>query len=150
MDYNNILNSLGPCGLNCSKCFAFKGGDISKFSAQLRNALGNFDVYAERFVELLDEPEFKNYPTFKLMLNHFSNAQCNGCRKDRCKLFLNCKVKDCSKEHNVDFCYQCDEFPCTKHGFDDHLKKRWISIQNNMKENGIEAYYNEIKDKPRY
>ncbi len=150
MNTPQILKHLGPCGLNCSKCFASKDGEITRLSSELKESLGNFDIYAERFVDLLNEPVFKKYQDFKEMLHHFSNAACKGCRNDECKLFLNCKVKQCTKDHMVDFCYQCNEFPCNQHGFDEHLEKRWINIQNTMKENGIENYYNEIKDKPRY
>ena len=150
MKYSEILNKLGPCGLNCSKCFAFSDGGIKNLSTELKNNLGNFDIYAQRFVELLDEPVFEKYPDFKEMLNHFSNVECKGCRKDECKLFLSCKVKQCSKDHSVDFCFQCAEFPCSKHGFDKHLEKRWLTIQNKMKESGVEKYYNEIIDLPRY
>jgi hypothetical protein len=82
MSYNNILNSLGPCGINCSKCFAFKNGAIKQLSSELKENLGNFDIYAERFVELLNKPVFKKYSDFKEMLNHFSNVECKGCRKD--------------------------------------------------------------------
>jgi Protein of unknown function (DUF3795) len=147
---NEILTSLGPCGLNCSKCAAFVDGSIKKLSTELKDKLGNFDAYAERFVDLLDEPVFKKYPDFKEMLHHFANVECKGCRNDECKLFTSCKVKQCSKDHSVDFCFQCAEFPCSKHGFDEHLEKRWITIQNKMKMNGIENYFNEIKDLPRY
>lgn len=148
--YTEIINNLGPCGLNCSKCFAFIDGKINKLSTELKENLGNFDVYAERFIELLDEPVFKKYPDFKEMLNHFASARCNGCRKDECKLFTACKVKQCSKDHFVDFCFQCSEFPCSKHGFDEHLEKRWITIQNKMKGSSVEDYYNDIKNLPRY
>lgn len=150
MNYNNVLNNLGPCGLNCSKCFAFENGTIKQLSTKLKENLGNFDVYAERFVELLDQAVFKKYSDFKEMLDHFANVECKGCRKDECKLFLSCKVKQYSKDHFVDFCFQCEEFPCKKHGFDEHLEKRWINIQYKMKEIGVEGYYNEIKDLPRY
>lgn len=150
MSYNNILNSLGPCGINCSKCFAYKDGIIKQLSSELKENLGNFDIYAERFVNLLNEPVFEKYPDFKEMLNHFSNVECNGCRKDKCKLFIHCNVKQCSKDHSIDFCFECLEFPCTKHGFDEHLEKRWLSIQKKMKENGVQSYFNEIKDVPRY
>ena len=150
MEYSEILNKLGPCGLNCSECAAFVDGSIKKLSSELKEKLGNFDTYAERFVELLDEPVFRKYPDFKEMLNHFSNVECKGCRNDECKLFTACKVKKCSKDHCVDFCFQCEEFPCSKHGFDKHLEKRWITIQNKMKIGGVENYYNEIKDLPRY
>ncbi|HAF29499.1 MAG TPA: hypothetical protein DCG75_10670 [Bacteroidales bacterium] len=148
--YSEILNKLGPCGLNCSKCFAFANGDIKELSSELKKSLGNFDIYAERFIELLNKPVFKKFPDFKVMLNHFATVKCKGCRNDECKLFSACKVKQCSKDHNVDFCFQCAEFPCNKHGFDEHLAKRWITIQNKMEDNGVEVYYNEIRDLPRY
>lgn len=150
MEYSVILNTLAPCGLNCSKCFAFCNGSIKKLSSELKENLGNFDVYAERFVELLDEPVFKKYPDFKEMLNHFTTVECKGCRNDSCKLFTSCKVKQCSKNHKVDFCFQCNEFPCKNHGFDEHLGKRWINIQLKMKKDGVIKYYQEIKDTPRY
>lgn len=145
-----ILEKLGPCGLNCSKCFAFINGSIKEHSNNLKESLGNFDIYAHRFNELLHEPIFKKYPDFKEMLTYFANVSCKGCRNDECKLFVSCNVKQCSRERLVDFCFQCNEFPCKKHGFDEHLEKRWISINERMKIIGVEKYFSEVKDKPRY
>lgn len=145
-----ILEHLGPCGINCQKCFAFNDGDIKHHSESLRNSLGNFDIYAKRFTELLDEPIFGKYPDFKDLLDHFASANCLGCRKQECHLFKSCNVRNCYKEKSVDFCFQCDDFPCKNTGFDTHLEQRWIKINQRMKEIGVENYYNEIKDKPRY
>lgn len=150
MMYSDILNKLGPCGLNCSGCFAFVNGKIKQLSIELKKELGNFNVYAERFVNLLNETVFLKYNGFEQMLTYFANVSCQGCRKDNCKLFASCNVKECTKSNNVDFCFQCKEFPCKKHGFDEHLEKRWININYKMKEAGIENYFNEIKDIPRY
>ncbi len=145
-----IKSRLAPCGLHCGKCFAFNDGDIKQKSTQLKKSLGNFDVYAERFTELLDEPVFVKYGAFKDMLYHFSEVNCKGCRKENCKLFKECKVRGCSDEKGVDFCFQCEEFPCNKTGFDEHLQKRSVNINKHIKEIGIESYYLEIKDKSRY
>jgi hypothetical protein len=150
MTYEQVKNSLAPCGINCSKCFSFSEGDIKIKSKELKNLLGNFDIYARRFVELLDEPVFKKYPDFKDMLSYLSLVDCKGCRKDNCRLFISCKVRDCYSKKNIDFCFQCEEFPCNNTGFDEHLYKRYIEINMKMKEIGVENYYNEIKDKPRY
>jgi len=146
----DIKNSFGPCGIFCEKCFAFSNGIIKKSSTALENALGNFDIYAERFSELLNEPVFHEYPNFKKLLKYFTSVECNGCRKEQCKLFVNCKVRDCYKIKGVDFCFQCPEFPCNNTGFDEHLYKRSIKINLRIKEIGIEKYYEEIKDTPRY
>ena len=147
MDYQQILNILAPCGLNCDKCFANSNGKIQKHSLELQRLLGNFDIYAKRFSRFL--PQFKNYPIFKTMLNFFTKADCEGCRKGTCK-YPDCGVVLCYKEKNVDFCFQCSDFPCEKTNFDPHLKKRWIQMNNRMKEIGVEAYYNETKDLSRY
>ena len=150
MDYEFIKTRLSPCGLHCGKCFAFSEGDISRLSKELKDNLGNFDVYAERFVNLLDEPLFQKYPEFKDVLDYFSSGKCRGCRKEKCVLFKSCRVRACSENKQVDFCFQCTEFPCDHTGFDEHLQKRWELINRQMKEGGVEAYYDEIENKPRY
>jgi hypothetical protein len=150
MDYEQIKTRLAPCGLHCGKCFAFADGDITRQSRQLQESLGNFDIYAERFVTLLEEPVFKKYSEFKEMLTYIISVQCKGCRLEKCKLFKTCNVRDCHEQKNVDFCFQCPEFPCNNTGFDPHLHKRSVDINVRMKEIGVEKYYEEIKGKPRY
>jgi len=150
MEKAEILKRLAPCGLHCGKCFAYRGGEIGQNSKQLKQALGNFDAYADRFVDLLNEPVFSKYTDFKELLSYLSDPQCRGCRSDACKLFTACKVKDCAPAKNVDFCFECVEFPCNKTGFDKHLHERSVAINRRIEEIGMEQYYKEIKDKSRY
>ena len=147
---NGLNDKFGPCGILCEKCFAFNKGPIRFHAEMLRNNLGEFDNYAKRFVVLLDDPVFAKYPDFKELLNTLASDNCQGCRKQVCHLFKGCKVKDCYKNKNVDYCYQCNEFPCEKTGFDDNLKQRWIKINHRIREIGLENYYSDVKDKPRY
>ena len=44
----------------------------------------------------------------------------------------------------------CDEFPCGRTGFNEHLYKRHVAINLRMKDIGITAYYDEVKGLPRY
>lgn len=150
MNYDQIKNRLAPCGLHCGKCFAFADGDIKNNSKKLKESLGDFDVYAQRFVELIIEPVFNKYPDFKELLSYFATVECGGCRKEKCKIFKECNVRDCSEQKMVDFCFQCPEFPCNNTGFDQHLSKRSVEINMRINEIGVEKYYDEIKDKPRY
>jgi len=150
MDYEFIKSRLSPCGLHCGKCFAFADGEIALLSRRLKESLGDFDVYAERFVSLLNEPAFAKYPDFKVLLNLLSEPKCEGCRKEKCVLFKSCKVRECSEKRNVDFCFQCDDFPCNDTGLDEHLYERSVSINQEMKDTGVETYYHKVKDKPRY
>ena len=147
MKEKEILNILAPCGLNCFKCFANADGPIRETSLKLRNHLGSFDIYAERFSSFL--PIFKEYSSFKKLLHYLSEENCPGCRNGSC-LYPDCGVRDCYKHKGVDYCSQCDEFPCEKSNFDEHLKRRWIQINKRMKEIGIESYYQETKVDPRY
>jgi hypothetical protein len=145
-----LMNKFGPCGLLCEKCYANNNGSIKYFAEQLKTNLGDFDNYAKRFETLLEEPVFSKYPDFKELLNLLSKGNCQGCRKQQCHLFKNCKVKECYKNKKVDYCYQCNDFPCENTGFDDNLLQRWLNINNKIREIGLESYYNEIKEKPRY
>ena len=147
---NELSNKFGPCALLCEKCFAYENGKIKYHAEQLKTYLGDFDVFAKRFVTLLDEPVFDKYPDFKELLTLLSTNNCQGCRKQECHLFKDCNVRNCYKEKGVDYCYQCEDFPCEHTGFDDNLKQRWLQINNKIREIGLENYYNEIKDKPRY
>lgn len=150
MEYREIKNRLAPCGLHCGKCYAFKDGDIAEKSRQLRNLLGNFDVYAERFHELSGKPVFRKYPDFREVLDFLCEAECAGCRKEDCQLFSNCKVRTCAGQAGVDFCFQCSRFPCNSTGFDEQLYERSVAINRQMAQLGVEKYHQEIKDKPRY
>ena len=148
MEYEEILDVLAPCGLNCRKCFAYSSGETRFHSIKLRESLGNFDSYAQRFLELI-HPVFEVYPYFKSMLTYFSEGDCKGCRNGTCK-YLDCGVFVCYRKKGVDFCFQCDEFPCKKTNFDPDLERRWIQMSTRMKEIGVELFLKETKDLSRY
>jgi hypothetical protein len=150
MGNEELLKKFGPCGLNCEKCFANSNGLIKYHSMELKKNFGGFESQAKRFQTLLEEPTFGNFPIFMRVLDYFSNIECKGCREEACKLFTDCKVKECSRNHKVEFCYQCDRFPCDESGFDENLKKRWITINERIKKIGLESYYEETKNLPRY
>ncbi len=145
----DVLERLAPCGLHCGKCFAFKDGDIRKAAMELKANLGNFEPYAKRFSEQLS-PVFENYTAFKEMLDYFADAECGGCRKEKCKFYKNCKVRSCAEQKRINFCYECSEFPCTKTGLDENLYQRHVVINKRIREIGAAAYYEEIREKPRY
>jgi hypothetical protein len=147
MKYEEIVKILAPCGLNCSKCMVYENGYIKHHAKELQRLLGSFDIYAERFSNFI--PAFKNYPSFKEVLGIFIKVDCAGCRKGDCK-YPNCGVAACYKDKGVDFCFQCDEFPCDHTNFDQHLYDRWLKMNNRMNKIGLEACYEETKDQPRY
>ncbi|BBO81691.1 hypothetical protein DSCO28_22570 [Desulfosarcina ovata subsp. sediminis] len=150
MDHEKIKRALAPCGLSCESCFAYVDGDIRRASQRLKEKLGNFAPYAKFFETLLGDPVFKAYPDFKTMLDHLASENCRGCRNEQCRLFKNCGVRPCHQEKQVDFCYQCDEFPCERTNFDKPLYRTWVIINEKIRKDGIEPYYEKNRTGCRY
>ena len=62
-----------------------------------------------------DEPKLLQY--FALKGIDTSHLPCDGCRQIKCDcISINgiCKTFTCVKEHDIDFCYECNDFPCEK------------------------------------
>ncbi len=150
MTIEEIKEVIAPCGLCCETCFAHVDGDIRKYSLKLKEKLGNFHIYAKRFETLLDNPIFKKYSDFKEMLDYFASENCRGCRNEQCKLFKNCGVRGCHQEKQIDFCYQCDQFPCERTNFDPALHKAWVTINEKIRAAGIEQYCEDARTRSRY
>ena len=150
MDHETVKQTLAPCGLCCETCFAHTDGEIREYALMLQEKLGNFDIYAQRFETLVGDPVFKNYPAFKEMLAYFGSGQCRGCREEQCRLFKTCGVRPCHQERGVDFCFECEQFPCDHTGFDPHLYERWVALNNKIREIGVTAYAEEARQRPRY
>ena len=150
MTNTDIKETIAPCGLCCETCFAHINGDIRKYAKKLQEKLGNFHINAKRFETLLGDPIFKKYGEFKEMLDYLASENCRGCRNEQCKLFKNCGVRPCTREKGVDFCFQCDAFPCDRTNFDPALQKGWTLINEKIREIGIEAYAKKAKTRPRY
>ena len=117
---------------------------------KLKEKLGNFHINAKRFETILDNPIFNKYPAFKEMLDYFASENCKGCRNEQCKLFKDCGVRPCHQEKQIDFCYQCDQFPCDKTNFDPGLYKGWVMINEKIRAMGIEEYCKAARSRSRY
>ena len=150
MTDEKTLATIAPCGLCCETCFAHVDGEIRKLSQKLKEKLGNFHLNAKRFETLLGDPVFALYPDFKRMLDYFAAENCQGCRKEQCKLFKNCGVRKCHQEKGLEFCFQCGEFPCDHTNFDPGLQQRWEKINLTIRAIGIEEYSQKARNRPRY
>ena len=147
MEREQLLKRIAPCGLLCYTCTAAKDGAIQIHSHALLRLLKSFESFAEQFS--VHEPRLKNYPYFKEVLMLFAEAGCEGCRGGDC-MYPGCQVWPCIKENAHDFCFECEAFPCEKVDFDPALRAKWIRANERMREVGIDAYFNEVKDKPHY
>lgn len=148
MKYKDILPHVAPCGLDCMRCADYEHGEIKQLSSRLIQLLGNYSPVARMKTE--GKPAFKGYAQFEEILTSFANASCSGCRGENvlCPI-ATCSAKTCYREKGVDFCFQCDEYPCEKQ-FSGRLRERWRYINDRMKEIGATEYYFEQLKVPRY
>lgn len=146
-DYRTILQELAPCGLDCSRCSSYNEGNTKKLSTALLDVLGNYERVAARLAGFV--PVLKNYPEFKEVLVFFTQGSCPGCRPGGGQ-FPPCAARNCFREKGVDFCFQCDEYPCTRNKYDPGLTARWRRMNDRMKEVGVEQFYREQKGQSRY
>ena len=91
MDKESAKTMTSPCGLPCFHCPVYLAKENPEIREKLATMLGV-------------EPE---------------KASCNGCRSQMGRIsFLNaektCKIFSCAQEKDIDFCHECDEFPCER------------------------------------
>lgn len=149
MEYGEVLKHLSPCGLDCVRCADYEHGEIKQLSTRLVQLLGTYGGVAK--IKAETKPLFNNFSQFEEILISFSHVSCSGCRGENVQCFIECAAKTCHKEKGVDFCFQCNEFPCDKQFTDRfRLRERWIQRNNRMKEIGVVEYYYEQVKLPRY
>ena len=84
----------------------------------------------------------------------YSEADCHGCRSKNhngCSI-EGCFLLECTKSHNVDFCGECEEFPCQKvHKlFEETVYKQWLEGNQQIRDYGIEYFWDKNSENPHY
>lgn len=141
------MEVLAPCGLDCARCARYAGGEIRDLSARLRDALVGFENMAPKISGMV--PAMKDYNQFLEVLAFFTRADCVGCRAGGSQLPF-CGARTCFKEKGVDFCFQCEEYPCGRNQYPPNLADQWRAFNDRMKDVGVERFYREQKSRPRY
>ena len=140
-------NELAVCGLDCTRCVDYENDEIRSLSARLVDLLRGYERVAS--LKSVNNPLFNEYPIFLEFLQHFAQGACGGCRSDNLRCPIECHAKTCHRQLGVDFCFECNEYPCDKQ-FEGKTRERWLERNNRMKEIGVENYYLEQSKLPRY
>jgi hypothetical protein len=143
----DIVACLAPCGLDCNRCVWRLHGEVQVEAERLVRALEGFDKMAPLLSERV--PALAHYEEFLEVLSFFSGADCLSCRDGGSQLSF-CSARVCFREKGVDFCFECDEYPCTRNRYPENLLQRWRTNNDRMREVGVERYYQERLERPRY
>jgi hypothetical protein len=143
-----IINAIAPCSLSCITCPAMKGGQIEKYSKQLKNMFEGYYEFQNKYLPEEHKDHAEAFKTFYKHLNKYTQGNCKGCREGRneSSCIKNCFILECTLDHGVDFCGECNEFPCDKLStdiFKPEIIDEWIENNYKIKEHGIEIFYEE-------
>jgi hypothetical protein len=150
-----LLDNMAPCSLLCYTCFLFVRGIIRELSEKLENQFkGYYNFQVECFPK---EPKSyaEAYKKFEEKLLSYTKPRCAGCRNNpdpECTI-KGCFILECTKEHGIDYCGECGEFPCDKVNtdlFNPTIYNRWLSGNKRIQEVGAEQFFNEKKGESHY
>lgn len=150
-----ILKNIAPCSMFCSTCTGCQYGQISYHAKELLNLLEGHEEFLDKNLKTNYRYKLDEFRIFKKKLQKYAYPKCHGCRNGRangCSI-KNCLIPDCTKEHQVNFCADCPEFPCNK--VNDSIYKpttidKWLKGNTKIKEEGLSKYYHQNKDNPHY
>ncbi|WP_230869469.1 DUF3795 domain-containing protein [Iocasia frigidifontis] len=67
---------------------------------------GSCEIFLVNQRDLVEE-------TAKKWKTNSEDLYCNGCKKDTNSVFCkDCQIKLCSESKELDYCFQCEDFPC--------------------------------------
>ncbi|MGI6375081.1 MAG: DUF3795 domain-containing protein [Anaerolineae bacterium] len=142
---------IAPCGLVCYSCPAFTGGPVAQHSRGLIRWLQGFGPMAAAFSSW--DTALAEYPAFERVLTHLAEWGCAGCHDGGCPM-PDCPVGPCAAERGLDWCWQCDDFPCERvassGAFGEHLREAWLRANQRMAAVGVDAYWQEQRERPHY
>ena len=150
MERNEILDKVAPCTLMSHTCSAYCNGIICESSKTLLKYLEGIKEFYEEHIPGAVE----SYSNFEGVLRMYSEADCHGCRSKNhngCSI-EGCFLLECTKSHNVDFCGECEEFPCQKvHKlFEETVYKQWLEGNQQIRDYGIEYFWDKNSENPHY
>ena len=158
MTREEMINAVGPCSIMCYTCFGYLEGGIRKHAACLHELYkgcyeGHVNVYKDNLTKERIE-KLNRIIIFNEMLQELYNKPgCEGCQSNNGEhggCIAGCKIPKCSKEHDVNFCADCEEFPCRKICVPESIRQIWLDGNNYIKEHGIEQWFEKNKNTAHY
>ena len=158
MDKQTLLHYIAPCSLSCYTCPGLKDGAISECAKKLCNYFTGYYDFNDANIPEQYRAWLVEFETFYKKLDRYTPSKCPGCRNNptsNAGCIAGCVVPTCVKEHGVDFCADCSEFPCQRARdffatVNEVIGIDWENGNSRIREIGVERYFNEKKDISHY
>jgi hypothetical protein len=93
MNKEELIKLTAVCGIDCFNCEFFHTNIDGFFQSMTAEKKAVFDARGMTVEKL----------------------RCKGCKITGCTMIQGkCDTLECARKKNVEFCYECDEFPCSK------------------------------------
>lgn len=150
MEKKEILKKVAPCSLMCHTCSGYRHGVICESSKTLLKYLEGMKEFYEKHIP----DAVESYENFEEVLGRYSAAPCEGCRSaehNGCRI-KGCFLLECTKSHGIDFCGECEEFPCqkTRGLYEDQVYSQWLKGNQKIRDYGILSFWENNCETPHY
>lgn len=153
-----LLRRVAPCSLLCYTCPGCKDGAIACLSAQLCAYYEGYYAFNDANLPAKYRGWLEEFSRFYDMLTQNAQAACPTCRQqpeDSRSCIPGCVVRACHAKKGVDFCADCEEFPCAAAkdffaGVNPAAGEDWIPGSNRIRQIGAQAYYRERESLSHY
>lgn len=161
MEKDDLLRYVAPCSMLCYTCLSFMDGGFSKYGPQFEaycEGVCEFFAHVSNMTEEEEERHYSFFNEFNNTLDKLCGGSCHGCRNNmklKSQCLEGCVVPDCVIEHGVNFCGECNEFPCQKakeffNTVNDKIETIWENGSSRIKEIGGNDYFEEKKGVSHY
>ncbi len=116
-----------------------------KADIQLAAVCGLFCPACTVYIGTMEDPERLKATAARFGLPP-EELECHGCRSDKRSFFCRtrCKMAACAADKGIDFCSECDEYPCGElkefQSLAPHRIELWESLDM-VKNKGLEAWF---------
>lgn len=97
------------------------------------------------YIATMEDPQRLRFLAERFQISE-EEARCCGCRSDKrgpyCKI---CKMLACSAERGIDFCVQCEDYPCEELRKFQSERPHRIELWDDLGEIGSDGYENWLK-----
>jgi len=150
-----LRDHVAPCSLLCYTCPGYREGAVAACARTMCRYFEGYCEFNEASLPAEHRGLLPEMESFRKKLRQYAVGRCDGCRKKHsgdAGSPKGCVVTSCVREHRVDYCGECPEFPCgkTEGVFKEKQLRAWLEGNRRIKEIGVGKYFEEKKDVSHY
>lgn len=153
-DMDKIKDDIAPCGFCCYTCMAKNNGAVEKRAKEIMVYFEGYYNFMKENLPFGKKRYAKEIKDFEERLGKFTERKCPGCRSGALRgcCIPDCFILKCVKERGIDFCGECDDFPCekSKSFFKGKTLTQFLNNNENIKKDGIEKYHSDAISRSHY